>query len=227
MADLVSSTSSWESVEYPIIATDVYAYLGYTNYYYSLSVGMFSYDTTALETYLDAYSSTAFDSWLYIYDGVTLAMNMYMQYYYFSPSESFGACIGSYCGGLWLYYDTSSGIYYGSPIDFAYTNPSASAPVVPSSYDATYYTEEGLYWGYASEYSSYYLDLGNAVSWRWMPIATGYAVGDTVDVVTFTSLSSDGSNYVNSGIELTMAGGMSSFTTTSTILIGLATSNLF
>ena len=212
-------------MEYPIIATDVYAYLGYTNYYYSMSVGMFSYDTTTLEAYLALYSESAFDSWLYLYDGMTLGMNLYMQYYYFSPSESFGGCIGDYCGGLWLYYDTSSGMYYGTPIDFAYSSPSASKPVVPSTYDATFYTEEGLYWGYASEYSAYYLDLGSAVAWRWMPIATGYTVGEIVDVVTFTSLSSDGSNFVNSAVELSLAGSVTCITATS-ILFGLAAANL-
>ena len=98
--------ATWTVVDFPVLATDVYAFLGYQNYYYEISAGLFAYDTTVLEYYLSSYSDTAFDAWSYVYDGMSLGLNMYFQYYYFESSESFGACIANYCGGVWQYYDT-------------------------------------------------------------------------------------------------------------------------
>ena len=89
---IVSSSveSQWGEIAFPALSNSVYQYLGYKGYEYSLSVGIFSYDTSALEA---ALGSEAFGVWLDVYDGWSIGANLYFRYYGFENSESFGACI--------------------------------------------------------------------------------------------------------------------------------------
>ena len=57
--------------------------------------------------------------------------------------------------------------------------------------------------------------------WKWMPTDNAYEVGDYVDVVSFSSLSDDGTNYVNSDVLLTTSGGLEGVATAASILVCL------
>ena len=70
--------AGWNEVSFPALSTDVYQYLGYMGYEYAMSVGLFAYDTSLLQSSMGA---DAFAVWLQTYDGWSIGSNLYIRYY--------------------------------------------------------------------------------------------------------------------------------------------------
>ena len=142
----IDDLALWNVVETPTYPTTTYAQIEY--FYHEMSSGMYNIDTDTLNYWLVVadyyfgtgdYYQTMF--WTY-YDGWMLGLYIYLTDYDWTNgngSESFGACIGSDCGGMWAsaVYDTdySETYYYFTPINFYYDGtPDASSPAVPYAY---------------------------------------------------------------------------------------------
>ena len=163
------TVDNWNKVDFPVMSTSPYD-LSSTNYY--ISVGLFNYDTTLLQTYAPGEYERYFASGAY--DGWSMGSVMYFEFYKFTnDSQSFGACMSNgYCWGSWLIYDSDQSEYYSYYIGFVYANPVTTIkPDVGAAYTAAYVYEyyNSLHTFYMPDYTWYYLGSTGALFFKWMP----------------------------------------------------------
>ena len=102
----------WNELDFPIMSTSPYNLSGHR---YSLTLGLFNYDTTDLQannaqSYTDNFASGLFDGWSW---GSVFYFAYYKGWDYDDNAEvynaqGFAACLSTReCWGLWLYYDGS------------------------------------------------------------------------------------------------------------------------
>ena len=139
---IVDDIDEWSYVETPPLPTTSYPDVN-EYFYWTMYAGMYCIDPDYIDyvaEMMDAYydSGTYFqdlaDNYL---DGWMIGLFLYQSVYSWDPSESFGACIGFGCGGMWPteYYDTDAQetYYYFQAINFYYSaaDQDESNPSVP------------------------------------------------------------------------------------------------
>lgn len=148
------------------------------------------------------------------YSNLVIVINHYLPYVDFSAGgtkngESFGACFYRVCGGGFYAYYASGYSYAHWQVSFiASASVSASVPTPPASYSdwynnpSTFYTSNGLRTLYYGSWDSWEAAAAGTQYMFYMMIYGVDAYYDTsaeqtLEVVTWTSASSDGTNSVN------------------------------
>ena len=130
------------------------------------------------------------------YDGWMLGLYMYLNQYDWSngrESESFGACIGARCGGMWAYayYYQGETYYEFSPINFYEDGAGMTTPDVPYAYDEAYYQYYYYLMPFGYDNLSYVMnEYSYTTLWSMISAdSSDYQNGDDATVVAWSSLS--------------------------------------
>jgi hypothetical protein len=193
--------SNWNEFDFPAQSTDTYPDIerwlpvGYAGMYYFPSEYINAYFSEVLG-YDD---STEYDTWMDSYDGWALGAYFYSRQasYKFGTYQSFGACFGVYCAGVYTHvYNNGGGYQYDLfLLDYKCDSPDASTPTL---YDDTFSgTMEGNgYWntawyyynGFIYDVADHWMYLGRTIWWQMQPANNpDYSVGDSFTIVAFTS----------------------------------------
>ena len=200
------SLDSWEVIKMP--SFDYSTFPDADNFDLTFSMGMYK----ITEDYLleiPGNDADFIDFFYSYYDGWHLGIYVSAAQYAWDwrGSESFGVCVDNFCTGIWAEYQYTEGsgaTYSFNPIYFYSDSPSTESPYVSYKQNESYQVEfssftpstvDGQEFGYRMPGSSFF--------WMALPIdGTLFSGGDRVDIVSFTSASSDGQNRKTSNVKL-------------------------